>query len=561
MEIKLNPFIRISLLTLLIFYVIGSPLSISLSFWPDFYQSNNVASPSSAFAVTQDILIIKDNLNHPSGVAVDGIGNIYAADTLNDRIVVFDPTGKLLESIGSKKLASDNNTESDKDKSGELNHPSGVAVDGIGNIYAADTLNDRIVVFDPTGKLLESIGSKKLASDNNTESDKDKSGELNHPSGVAVDGIGNIYAADTLNDRIVVFDPTGKLLESIGSKKLASDNNTESDKGEPGQFKHPFGIAVDNICNIYVADTLNDRTQKITKCIGHNLSVQLTESVGVDDGLVSVTTAKPTSVQLTESVGVDDGLVSVTTAKPTSVQLADSVRSQDQIVTILTLPGGERNIAMQLTESVGVDDGLVSVTTAKPTSVQLTESVGVDDGLVSVTTAKPTSVQLTESVGVDDGLVSVTTAKPTSVQLTESVGVDDGLVSVTTAKPTSVQLADSVRSQDQIDAILTIVGGERNIAMQLTESVGVDDGLVSVTTAKPTSVQLTESVGVDDGLVSVTTAKPTSVQLTESVGVDDGLVSVTTAKPTSVQLTESVGVDDGLVSVTTAKPTSVQLTE
>src|SRR2546428_62037 len=398
MEIKLNPFIRISLLTLLIFYVIESPLSISLSFWPDFYQSNNVASPSSAFAVTQDILIIKDNLNHPSGVAVDGIGNIYAADTLNDRIVVFDPTGKLLESIGSKKLASDNNTESDKDKSGELNHPSGVAVDGIGNIYAADTLNDRIVVFDPTGKLLESIGSKKLASDNNTESDKDKSGELNHPSGVAVDGIGNIYAADTLNDRIVVFDPTGKLLESIGSKKLASDNNTESDKGEPGQFKHPFGIAVDNICNIYVADTINDRIQKITKCIGHNLSVQLTESVGVDDGLVSVTTAKPTSVQLTDPVGVEDGLVSDPTAKPTSDQIADSVRAQDEIVKILIRIGGEKNIAMQLTESVGVDDGLVSVTTAKPTSVQLTESVGVDDGLVSVTTAKPTSVQRTDSV-------------------------------------------------------------------------------------------------------------------------------------------------------------------
>src|SRR3989449_100889 len=455
MEIKLNPFIRISLLTLLIFYVIGSPLSISLSFWPDFYQSNNVASPSSAFAVTQDILIIKDNLNHPSGVAVDGIGNIYAADTLNDRIVVFDPTGKLLESIGSKKLASDNNTESDKDKSGELNHPSGVAVDGIGNIYAADTLNDRIVVFDPTGKLLE----------------------------------------------------------SIGSKKLASDNNTESDKGEPGQFKHPFGIAVDNICNIYVADTLNDRIQKITKCIGHNLSVQLADSVGVDDGLVSVTTAKPTSVQLTESVGVDDGLVRDTTAKPTSVQLADSVGGDDGLVSVTTA----KATSVQLADSVGVDDGLVSVTTAKPTSVQLTESVGVDDGLVSVTTAKPTSVQLADSVGVDDGLVSVTTAKPTSVQLTESVGVDDGLVSVTTAKPTSVQLADSVRSQDQIVTILTLPGGERNIAMQLTESVGVDDGLVSVTTAKPTSVQLTDSVRSQDQIVTIITSRSARVQISVEV--------------------------------------------
>src|SRR5947208_1016497 len=102
------------------------------------------------------------------------------------------------------------------------------------------------------------------------------------------------------------------------------------------------------------------------------------------------------AMQLTELVGVDDGLVSVTTAKPTSVQLADSVRSQDQIVTILTLPGGERNIAMQLTESVGVDDEIGRATRAKPTSVQLTESVGVEDEIVSVTTAKARAVQLAD---------------------------------------------------------------------------------------------------------------------------------------------------------------------
>src|SRR5439155_29926 len=137
-----------------------------------------------------------------------------------------------------------NNTEYNKNNSGKLNHPSGVAVDGIGNIYVADTNNNQIVVFDPTGKLLESIGSKKSASDNNTASDKDKSGELNHPSGVAVDGIGNIYVADTNNNQIVVFDPTGKLLESIGSKKSASDNNTESVTEEHGLVNDTIGNSI-----------------------------------------------------------------------------------------------------------------------------------------------------------------------------------------------------------------------------------------------------------------------------------------------------------------------------
>src|SRR5207245_573937 len=110
----------------------------------------------------------------------------------------------LLESIGgSKKSALDNNTASGKDN---LMHPSGVAVDGIGNIYVADTLNDRIVVFDSTGKLLESIGgSKKSALDNNTASGKDN---LMHPSGDSVDVIFNIYVADKLNNRIVHVDST-----------------------------------------------------------------------------------------------------------------------------------------------------------------------------------------------------------------------------------------------------------------------------------------------------------------------------------------------------------------
>src|SRR3989442_12418401 len=100
--------------------------------------------------------------------------------------------------------------------------------------------------------------------------------EFNHPSGVAVDSSGNIYVADTNNDRIAVFDSSGKLLKSIGSKGSG-----------PGEFNHPSGVAVDSICNIYVADTNNDRIQRITQCGVQHQPVVLAESVGLQDAVIT----------------------------------------------------------------------------------------------------------------------------------------------------------------------------------------------------------------------------------------------------------------------------------
>src|SRR5438445_13406259 len=96
-----------------------------------------------------------------------------------------------------------------------LQHPTSVAVDSSGNIYVSDTINDRIVVFDSSGKLLKTIGSAS---------------GLQHPTSVAVDSGGNIYVSDTLNDRIVVFDSSGKLLKTIGSAGRLDDHIRNKDE-------------------------------------------------------------------------------------------------------------------------------------------------------------------------------------------------------------------------------------------------------------------------------------------------------------------------------------------
>ena len=84
--------------------------------------------------------------------------------------------------------------------SAELNQPAGVAVDGLGNLYIADTSNNRIRKVTPAGIIstVAGNGTPDYSGDGGTAT----SAELNQPAGVAVDGLGNLYIADTSNNRI-----------------------------------------------------------------------------------------------------------------------------------------------------------------------------------------------------------------------------------------------------------------------------------------------------------------------------------------------------------------------
>ncbi len=84
---------------------------------------------------------------------------------------------------------------------GRFNGPQGIAVDLHGDVYVADTGNNRIQEFSPTGRFMRPIGREGTGP-----------GELIKPSGVAVDRQGNVYVADYHNNRIEKFSPTGKPL-------------------------------------------------------------------------------------------------------------------------------------------------------------------------------------------------------------------------------------------------------------------------------------------------------------------------------------------------------------
>jgi DNA-binding beta-propeller fold protein YncE len=115
-------------------------------------------------------------------------------------------------------------------------------------MYVADRENNCIQKLSPTGKPLAVWGGP------GPHDGSSAPGRFRHPSGIAVDRAGNVYVADTGNDRIEEFSPSGKLLAMQGSTG-----------SRPGQFRHPTGIAVDGQGNVYVADTGNNRVQKLVR--------------------------------------------------------------------------------------------------------------------------------------------------------------------------------------------------------------------------------------------------------------------------------------------------------
>ncbi|MGD0535475.1 MAG: PKD domain-containing protein, partial [Methanoregula sp.] len=169
--------------------------------------------------------------NSPKSVAVDTSGNIYVADTYNNRIQKFSSDGTYLTQWGT--VGSDD---------GQFESPDGVAVDTAGNVYVADNGNNRIQKFSSDGTYVAQWGT--VGSDD---------GQFEYPNGVAVDSYGDVYVADTYNNRIQEFNSDGTYVAQWGSYG-----------NEAGQFEYPDGVAVDTAGNVYVADTSNNRIQKFS---------------------------------------------------------------------------------------------------------------------------------------------------------------------------------------------------------------------------------------------------------------------------------------------------------
>ena len=189
---------------------------------------------------------------YPSGMAVDIAGNVYVADEGNHRIRKITAAGEVSTLAGSGTAGFSNAVGT----TAQFDSPGGVAVDAAGNVYVADSGNHRIRKITAAGVVSTLAGSGVASFLDGTGA----ASRFDSPRGVAVDAAGNVYVADTVNNRIRKITAGGVVTTLAGSAVAGFLDGT----GAAAQFFNPSGVAVDAAGNVYVADTLNNRIRKIT---------------------------------------------------------------------------------------------------------------------------------------------------------------------------------------------------------------------------------------------------------------------------------------------------------
>jgi DNA-binding beta-propeller fold protein YncE len=167
----------------------------------------------------------------PLGLAFDASGYLYVTDLSGpfQKVLVIDRAANVVRTLGENDA---------------LSFPNGVADDGAGNVYVADSNNGRLLVYDASGALRAQVGRGA------------GQGNLGLPRGLAVDGQGRVFVADSTGQGVFVFRaPSGD------SKRLDYLGFFGGEGVADGTFAYPNSIAADARGRMYVTDTFNDRVQ------------------------------------------------------------------------------------------------------------------------------------------------------------------------------------------------------------------------------------------------------------------------------------------------------------
>jgi len=215
------------------------------------------------------------SLDHPQDVAVNAQGDVFIADTYNNRVVKVTPQGQIVAVAGD----GDAGYSGDRGLAAfaELNEPTGLALDSQGNLYIADSANNVIRRVDAKTGIIATVAGDYAADKANDglggfsgDGGPATSAQLNDPQGVALDGAGDLFIADTFNNAIREVTPGGVISTVVNSASAGGGippSGGESSGAAPtaSRLSTPFAVAVDLSTDVlYIADAHNEVIAEVT---------------------------------------------------------------------------------------------------------------------------------------------------------------------------------------------------------------------------------------------------------------------------------------------------------
>src|SRR6202035_2125623 len=194
-------------------------------------------------------------LDHPQNVAVDAQGDVFIADTYNKRVVKVTPQGKMTTVAGSGVAGYSG--DGGRPASARLSEPTGLALDAKGNLYIADSANNVIRRVDAKSGVITTVAgdyAADKASDGlggfSGDGGPATSAQLNDPQGVALDGAGDLFIADTFNNAIREVTPGGTISTVVNAAPAAGGGppgRGQSNGAAPtaSRLNSPYGVAID----------------------------------------------------------------------------------------------------------------------------------------------------------------------------------------------------------------------------------------------------------------------------------------------------------------------------
>jgi DNA-binding beta-propeller fold protein YncE len=207
-------------------------------------------------------LAVEAGLNEPAALALSDAGILYIADQSNNCVRAVDLATGIIRTVAGTGAAAYNGdgmaaTETD------LAGPSGLALASDGTLFIADCFNGRIRAVDPTTGLIRTVvgdgGEYRYQG-----VDEPASASLSRPSGIALDDEGNLYMTDSDNHLVRRWNRiTGRIerVAGVGMADYGGDGGMALEAG----LSYPFGIVVDRVGHVLVADTFNHRIREIAQ--------------------------------------------------------------------------------------------------------------------------------------------------------------------------------------------------------------------------------------------------------------------------------------------------------